>query len=81
MASIIRELTKIHAPSLQREAGFIMIRRTVGGHAGEVGNLFLLLDHADCSVPANVKLPGNMHPHRGFETLSYNLQGEHDLNL
>ena len=72
--SIIRSLSKILTPGLQKEGGGFLIRRPVGGNT-EVGNLFLLFDHLDYSLPPNADFPGVMHPHRGFETVTYSLQG------
>lgn len=70
----IRQLLSVSNPRLQKEGGGFLVRRPVGFNS-EVGNLFLLFDHLDYSVKPGAGFPGSMHPHRGFETVSYQLQG------
>ncbi len=77
MSVITRSLVNIISPRLQKEGGGFLIRRPVGVNS-EIGNLFLLVDHLDYSIKPGAGFPGSMHPHRGFETVSYQLQGSMD---
>ena len=59
----------------QREGGGFVVKRPIGGHISHC-DPFLLLDHFG---PVEHK-PGEAigapdHPHRGFETVSYIVQG------
>lgn len=77
MASLVpRVISRLTTAIQQREGGGFVIRRSVG--SGELRNLdpFLMLDHMG---PVNYK-PGEAvgapdHPHRGFETVTYVLDG------
>lgn len=67
----IRRLIKVVTPRKQREGGGFIVRRPLT----ELGGVFLLVDHLDYDIPPGVGFPGVMHPHRGFETVAYQLQG------
>jgi redox-sensitive bicupin YhaK (pirin superfamily) len=74
----------VHSHRQLEGAGFEIARPFPGNVPASVTSPFILLDHLG---PANV-LPNEMsgapwHPHRGFETVSYILDGEiahHDTN-
>eukprot|EP01035_Chromulina_nebulosa_P019925 gene19925-25886_t len=74
MSKVSRSVKSVRSPGLQQEGGGFIVRRTIG-FGSEVGNIFLLLDHLDYNIAPGVGFPGVMHPHRGFETVGYQLQG------
>eukprot|EP01041_Mallomonas_annulata_P007466 gene7466-15278_t len=69
-----RRVLHVVSPSKQKEGGGFIVRRPLG-NGNELGGLFLLVDHLDYTIPPGVGFPGVMHPHRGFETVGYQLQG------
>ena len=76
-AKDIREVKKIVAAHRQREGGGFIVRRPVPSLGIDLVDPFLLIDEMG---PANYG-PGEAvgapdHPHRGFETVTYMLEGE-----
>lgn len=70
-----RGIKKLITSHKQREGGGMMVRRPIGGEISDA-DPFLLLDHFG---PVTHK-PGEAvgapdHPHRGFETVSYIIEG------
>ncbi|XP_046575343.1 LOW QUALITY PROTEIN: pirin-like protein [Haliotis rubra] len=70
-----RTVVKIATPKLQREGGGFLVRRVIGGVVPRC-DPFLMLDHIG---PTEHK-PGEAlgapdHPHRGFETVTYVIDG------
>ncbi|MEA3077442.1 MAG: quercetin 2,3-dioxygenase [Actinomycetota bacterium] len=74
----------VTAPSQTEGAGFTIRRPFPGAMALSEADPFLLLDHLGPQVNAPEEAKGApWHPHRGFETVSYILDGEiahHDTN-
>jgi redox-sensitive bicupin YhaK (pirin superfamily) len=84
-ASVPRPVAKvITAHSQQEGAGFVVRRPFPGDLSLTEADPFLLLDHAGPAVNGPGEAKGApWHPHRGFETVSYILDGEiahHDTN-
>ncbi|XP_064594715.1 uncharacterized protein LOC135461511 [Liolophura sinensis] len=70
-----RTVTKIASPKIQTEGGGFLIRKVIGGVIPTC-DPFLMLDHIG---PVDYK-PGEAlgapdHPHRGFETVTYVIDG------
>jgi len=73
----IRETTRIVTAHRQREGAGFVVRRPVPSQGLEVADPFLLLDEmgpVDYAPGKAVGAPD--HPHRGFETVTYMLEGE-----
>src|SRR4029077_14037351 len=73
----IREVSKIVAAHRQREGGGFLVQRPIPSLGLDLVDPFLLIDEMG---PANYG-PGEAvgapdHPHRGFETVTYMLEGE-----
>lgn len=71
-----RTVDRVVVAHKQREGGGFIVRRPLGGEVSHLGGTFLMLDHLG---PTTYK-PGEAvgapdHPHRGFETVTYILQG------
>jgi quercetin 2,3-dioxygenase len=72
----LRTVRRLFSAPKQREGGGFIVRRSVGSQQMSVMDPFLMLDHMG---PTNYG-PGEAvgapdHPHRGFETVTYVLQG------
>jgi redox-sensitive bicupin YhaK (pirin superfamily) len=65
-------------PALRDDIGDLVTRRPVPGPALEQVDPFLFLNHHGPQLypPHNRGLPFGPHPHRGFETVTFILQGE-----
>lgn len=79
--SRIREVTRIATAHRQREGGGFIVRRPFPGMELDLVDPFLLLDEmgpADYGPGEAIGAPD--HPHRGFETVTYMLDGafEHE---
>ena len=75
-SSAVRRVARVHSAHKQREGGGFIVRRPVGGAVSQV-DPFLMLDHfgpVDYAPGEAVGAPD--HPHRGFETVTYILDGE-----
>ena len=73
----VREPTRIVTAHRQREGAGFIVRRPVPTQGLEVADPFLLLDEmgpVDYGPGEAVGAPD--HPHRGFETITYMLEGE-----
>jgi quercetin 2,3-dioxygenase len=72
-----RSVTGIH-PALRDDIGDLTTRRPLPGPGVEQVDPFLFLNHHGPQVypPNNRGLPFGPHPHRGFETVTFILDGE-----
>jgi redox-sensitive bicupin YhaK (pirin superfamily) len=73
----VRQVVRLHA-AYRDDIGDLVTRRPVPGPAiGHVG-AFLFLNHhgPQTYAPGNHGLPFGPHPHRGFETVTFILEGE-----
>lgn len=72
-----RTLRRLH-PALRDDIGELQTRRPLPGPGLERLGPFLFLNHHGPQVypPGNRGLPFGPHPHRGFETVTFILQGE-----
>src|SRR6266480_7952199 len=76
-SSPVRETTRIVTAHRQREGAGFIVRRPVPTPGLDVADPFLLLDEmgpVDYGPGEAVGAPD--HPHRGFETITYMLEGE-----
>jgi len=72
----VRNAVKIFTALKQREGGGFVVRRSVGSAQMNVMDPFLMLDHLGPSVYGPGEAVGAPdHPHRGFETVTYVLEG------
>eukprot|EP00055_Hartaetosiga_balthica_P007613 m.26416 g.26416 ORF g.26416 m.26416 type:complete len:374 (-) comp5856_c0_seq1:201-1322(-) len=70
-----RAIKKIVTAHQQREGGGFLVRRPIGGKISEA-DPFLMLDHLGPSEYGPGEAVGAPdHPHRGFETVTYVLEG------
>ncbi|QTC90789.1 pirin family protein [Brevundimonas goettingensis] len=74
---VIRPVVRQH-PALRDDIGDLVTRRPVPGPGLEQMDPFLFLNHHGPQVypPNNRGLPFGPHPHRGFETVTFILDGE-----
>lgn len=65
-------------PSIRDDIGDLVTRRPLPGAAVEQIDPFLFLNHHGPQIypPHNAGLPFGPHPHRGFETVTFIVQGE-----
>jgi len=66
-----RTVEKVFTPKIVSEGEGAKVRRIIGGKDLDRLDPFLMLDHGRVKLPAG--FPD--HPHRGFETVSYQLEG------
>jgi redox-sensitive bicupin YhaK (pirin superfamily) len=74
---LIREATRLVTAHRQLEGGGFVVRRPLPSRALDLADPFLLIDEmgpADYAPGEAVGAPD--HPHRGFETVTYILEGE-----
>lgn len=77
VAPAVREVTRVVRAHRQREGAGFIVRRPFPGAALESADPFLLLDEmgpVDYAPGEAVGAPD--HPHRGFETVTYVIEGE-----
>ena len=72
-----RSVLRLH-PAHRDDIGDLITRRPVPGPGLEQIDPFLFLNHhgAQTYAPGNAGLPFGPHPHRGFETVTFILEGE-----
>jgi redox-sensitive bicupin YhaK (pirin superfamily) len=72
----LRSVLRCH-PALRDDIGTLATRRPVPGPGLERLGAFLFLNHHGPQIfsPGNEGLPFGPHPHRGFETITFILQG------
>jgi quercetin 2,3-dioxygenase len=72
-----RHVTRLH-PALRDDIGDLVTRRPVPGPGIDHLGAFLFLNHHGPQTyrPNNRGLPFGPHPHRGFETVTFILEGE-----
>jgi quercetin 2,3-dioxygenase len=75
MKSSIRKIAKIIEPQNVVEGAGVRLKRSIGGHALNYLDPFLLLDHFQSTNPADYQAGFPLHPHRGIETVTYLLSG------
>ena len=75
MKSPTRKIAKIVAPQAVVEGAGVRLKRSIGGHALNYLDPFLLLDHFQSTTPADYQAGFPLHPHRGIETVTYLLTG------
>ena len=75
MKSPTRKIAKIVEPQAVVEGAGVRLKRSIGGHALNYLDPFLLLDHFQSTTPADYQAGFPLHPHRGIETVTYLLTG------
>src|SRR5216117_1203346 len=73
----VRETTRIVTAHRQREGGGFVVRRPLPTDGLELADPFLLLDEmGPVEYGPGEAIGAPDHPHRGFETVTYMLEGE-----
>jgi len=75
MKSPTRKIARIVEPQAVVEGAGVRLKRSIGGHALNYLDPFLLLDHFQSTTPADYQAGFPLHPHRGIETVTYLLTG------
>ena len=75
MKSLTRKVAKVIEPQSVVEGAGVRLKRSIGGHALNYLDPFLLLDHFQSTTPADYQAGFPLHPHRGIETVTYLLTG------
>jgi len=77
MAGRVRDSTKMVSAHRQREGGGFVVRRPLPTDGLELADPFLLLDEmGPVEYGPGEAIGAPDHPHRGFETVTYMLEGE-----
>ena len=72
-----RDVKRVISSHRQREGGGFIVRRPLPTHGLEVADPFLLIDEmGPIDYPPGQAVGAPDHPHRGFETVTYILEGE-----
>lgn len=79
----VREITKVVQAQPTIEGAGVHLRRALGGRALSLVDPFLMLDEFHSDRPEDYEKGFPSHPHRGFETVTYMLEGamEHKDSL
>src|ERR1044071_5960686 len=75
MKSLTTQVAKLIEPQSVVEGAGVRLKRSIGGHALNYLDPFLLLDHFQSINPADYQAGFPLHPHRGIETVTYLLRG------
>lgn len=75
MKSPTRKIAEIVEPQAVVEGAGVRLKRSIGGHALNYLDPFLLLDHFQSTTAADYQAGFPLHPHRGIETVTYLLTG------
>ena len=75
MKSSTRKVARIIEPQNVVEGAGDRLKRSIGGHALNYVDPFLLLDHFQSTSAADYQAGFPLHPHRGIETVTYLLKG------
>lgn len=83
MRTTIRPLSTLIPGEPTSDGAGVKLRRTLGGSRGQRVDPFLLLDEFYSDRPADYLAGFPAHPHRGFETVTYMLEGrmQHEDHL
>ena len=71
----VREIDRFVTGTRTRDGAGVALRRTVGGATLPMLDPFLLLDEIHSADPGDWEAGFPTHPHRGFETVSYLIDG------
>ena len=72
---VSRSAAKVVASKPQMEGAGVLIKRTIGTRSLDYFDPFLLLDEFNTDKPDDYLAGFPDHPHRGFETVTYMLEG------
>jgi len=75
VVSVIRKVERVIPSTATPEGAGVIVRRTIGGRKIDTFDPFLLLDEFNTENPDDYIEGFPDHPHRGFETVTYMLDG------